>query len=161
MSKPRPIHQTKTNQPNNAGIGRAEILNWFIANHTVGKRFMIEHRPITQLPIPTTTTHTTHIVTIPSYKEITQRVNKRRGSERGDPRVDLCNKGFRVSINVSHLAWMVYTKQVLPPNFEIHHIDENPLNNHPSNLIAVHKLDHLKLHTTRTTTTNDNDNIPF
>ena len=31
----------------------------------------------------------------------------------------------------------------LPDGFQVHHIDENKLNNHPENLIIIHKKDHI------------------
>jgi hypothetical protein len=86
------------------------------------------------------------VITNSCNKELAQRGNKRKGSDIADPRTELQFQNNRVSINISHLSWMDFTRQILPQDFEIHHLDENPLNNHPSNLIAVHKLDHLKLH---------------
>jgi hypothetical protein len=78
--------------------------------------------------------------------ELTQRINNRQRSERGDPRVDVCYDSKKISIHISHLVWMFYTDCVLPEDFEIHHLDENPLNNIYHNIIAVHKKDHLKIH---------------
>ena len=79
-------------------------------------------------------------------KELTQRSNKRKRSDRSDHRVDICHQMIKKSINVSHLIWMYHTRMPVPPGFEIHHIDENPENNNFNNLVAVHCLDHLKLH---------------
>lgn len=79
-------------------------------------------------------------------KRLTQRLNTRRGSERGDARVDLWHNNWRRSCHVSTLVWMVNTGRVIPDGFEIHHLDENPENNSFPNLVAVHSLDHLKLH---------------
>lgn len=87
--------------------------------------------------------------------ELVQRINKRKGSQRGDPRVDLFYKGKRKSCNVSQLVWMEATGQVIPPGYEIHHQDENPLNNEWDNLICIHSLDHHKLHNANT------EEIPF
>lgn len=81
-----------------------------------------------------------------SGRKLTQRINKRRRCEHGDPRVDLVYGGKRTSIHVSHLIWMWNTGVVIPDGFEIHHRDEDPLNNAWSNLIAVHPMDHGKLH---------------
>lgn len=45
------------------------------------------------------------------------------------------------------LIWEKYNKKVIGKNEHIHHIDKNPLNNHPSNLQAIdkkkHRSDHL------------------
>lgn len=79
-------------------------------------------------------------------RKLKQRINKRRRCEHGDPRVDLCYKGKRISIHVSHLVWMSNTDCVLPDGFQVHHRDEDPTNNNFENLIAVHPLDHTKLH---------------
>lgn len=79
-------------------------------------------------------------------RRLVQRENKRRGCDHGDARVDLKYGGKRRSINVSHLVWMWNTKTVIPDGFEIHHNDEDPTNNNWDNLIAVHSMDHLKLH---------------
>lgn len=79
-------------------------------------------------------------------KNLKQRTNKRQRSERGDPRVDLCHNNTKCSIHISHIVWMVYHNRILPKDFEIHHLDEDPLNNVPENLVAVFKHDHHKLH---------------
>ena len=90
--------------------------------------------------------------------ELTQRINKRKNSERGDPRVDLCHERKRRSCHVSQLTWMQETGQSIPKGFEIHHRDENPLNNSPENLICCHPLDHTKLHSVQTS---GDDYVPF
>lgn len=79
-------------------------------------------------------------------RKLVQRINKRKRSEHGDPRVDLCYDGKRASVHVSHLVWMWHTDSVLPDGFEVHHRDEDPTNNNWDNLLAVHPLDHAKLH---------------
>jgi hypothetical protein len=79
---------------------------------------------------------------------LTQRKNKRRRSISWDPRIDICYRGRNMGINLSQLTWMYHYRQVIPVNFEIHHLDEDSLNNDISNLIAIHKCDHYKLHTT-------------
>ena len=79
-------------------------------------------------------------------RKLAQRINKRKRCTHGDPRVDLCHEGKRTSIHVSHLIWMWNTNCVLPDGFEVHHRDEDPTNNNFDNLIAVHPLDHGKLH---------------
>lgn len=81
-----------------------------------------------------------------SGRKLVQRINKRRRCEHGDPRVDLYYGGKRASVHVSHLIWMWHTNVVLPDGFQVHHRDEDPTNNKFSNLIAVHPLDHTKLH---------------
>ena len=90
-----------------------------------------------------------------SGRELTQRINKRKRCEHGDPRVDLCYGGQRVSVHVSHLIWMWHTDCVLPDGFQVHHRDEDPTNNSFDNLIAVHPLDHEKLHA------NAEEEVPF
>lgn len=79
-------------------------------------------------------------------KILAVRLNKRNRSERGDLRVDLSHENCNFSINISHLAWMVSTGRVIPKDFEIHHIDEDPMNNKPENLVCVYRHDHSKLH---------------
>lgn len=79
-------------------------------------------------------------------REIPQRLNKRKGSNNGDPRVDLYHEAKRKSCHVSQLVWMQSSGVPIPQGFEIHHRDENPLNNQWDNLICVHSLDHIKLH---------------
>ena len=66
---------------------------------------------------------------------LSKTINKRRGSERGDERVDLFYGGKRRTVNISWLVWMKSNGEVLPDGWEIHHIDNDPLNNHPDNLI--------------------------
>lgn len=92
-------------------------------------------------------------------KQLAQRVNLRNRCEHGDARVDLFHNRKRRSCHVSQLVWMVTTWQPIPPNFEIHHRDEDCNNNEPGNLICVHRLDHPKLH--GEAPTNDEDEIPF
>lgn len=79
-------------------------------------------------------------------KELTQRINNRKGMETGDPRVDICHEKLKVSMHVSQLVWMYFSNSVIPHNFEIHHIDENILNNSYDNLLCLHYADHRKFH---------------
>ena len=79
-------------------------------------------------------------------RKLAQRINRRRRMETGDPRVDLCFAGKRRSMHVSQVVWIAHTKQPIPAGFEIHHNDEDIMNNCFSNLICVHSLDHCKLH---------------
>jgi hypothetical protein len=81
-----------------------------------------------------------------SGRQLVQRINKRKGCEHGDPRVDLCYCNKRASINVSQLVWMWNTKSVVPDRFEIHHRNEDPTDNDFNNLLALHPIDHGKLH---------------
>lgn len=81
-----------------------------------------------------------------SGRQLAQRINKRRRCEHGDPRVDLIYGGKRVSMHVSQLVWMWGTNSVIPDGYEIHHRDEDCMNNSFDNLIAVHPIDHAKLH---------------
>lgn len=90
-------------------------------------------------------------------KTLARHINKRRRSERGDYRVDLFYKGLHRGVLISHLVWMYNTNQILPENFQIHHIDNDPMNNEFSNLICVHPLDHVKLHASSI----DDDDVPF
>lgn len=52
----------------------------------------------------------------------------------------------RRAIGVHVLCWMAGMMMVVPPNFEVHHVDECPKHNAFENLIAVHEIDHRKLH---------------
>lgn len=60
--------------------------------------------------------------------------------------VRLFDHQYSSSIGVGRLVWMSVTKEVIPNNWEIHHIDQNPLNNSWGNLQCLHPLDHQKLH---------------
>jgi len=79
-------------------------------------------------------------------RKLVQRINKRKRCEHGDPRVDLYYGGKRASVHVSHLIWMWNTGVVIPEGWQVHHKDEDPTNNNWTNLIAVHPIDHEKLH---------------
>lgn len=83
------------------------------------------------------------------------RLNKRNRSDRCDLRVDLCHQNCIYSINISHIAWMVYRGTTIPKDFEIHHVDEDPMNNTPENLVCIYKHDHCKLHPSET------EEVPF
>lgn len=84
--------------------------------------------------------------TKPTYVVLKQRLNKRKNSDRGDMRVDLCHETLKRSINVSHLVWMSVTGRAIPKGWEIHHIDDDPLNNTWENLVCLFPDDHLKFH---------------
>jgi len=49
-------------------------------------------------------------------------------------------------IPLAWVVWMAATRCPIPPDFEVHHCDEDPLNNSFTNLVCIHKNDHLKLH---------------
>lgn len=87
-----------------------------------------------------------YITVIKNNKVLKQRINSRNRMEKGDPRVDICFEKRKLSINISHLVWMHRCNQTIPIDFEMHHIDENPLNNLFCNLLCIHKIDHHKLH---------------
>jgi hypothetical protein len=91
-----------------------------------------------------------------SYKVLSQRINRRRGSRRGDARVDIRFKNLRRSMTVSRLVWMSNTGVLIPPGFEIHHRNEDCSDNRWKNLLCVFSLDHMKLHEF-----DDEDDIPF
>ncbi len=77
---------------------------------------------------------------------LAQRINPRNRMKEGDPRVDLFHESVRRSCHVSQLIWMFGADQAIPEGFEIHHRDEDCLNNDFSNLICVCSMDHSKLH---------------
>ncbi len=54
--------------------------------------------------------------------------------------------GHRRTIVRSKLVWMAKERRILPPDWEVHHKDEDRYNDVASNLEAMHKDDHLKLH---------------
>jgi hypothetical protein len=60
----------------------------------------------------------------------------------------------RPAIAVARLLWMSVTLQTIPRNFEIHHKDEVCGMDSWSNLVCLHRLDHLKEHQTT-------EEIPF
>lgn len=55
-------------------------------------------------------------------------------------------RGLRRVVSVAGLVWMVKTSQVIPPGFEIHHLDRDKGNDSWDNIICVCKMDHRKLH---------------
>ena len=42
--------------------------------------------------------------------------------------------------------WKKYYKSVIPKGHEVHHIDGNPENNEPTNLICLPLSEHIKIH---------------
>ena len=63
-------------------------------------------------------------------------------------------EGKRKSVHLSQVIWMAANETMIPSCvigdeqkfWEIHHLDEDPANNHQSNLICVHPRDHVKIH---------------
>lgn len=68
------------------------------------------------------------------------------GNKEGHLFIRLYFGGKRKTIAVSRLVWMAVTLCPIPPEFEIHHRDEQPDNNNWRNLLCYHKLDHRKIH---------------
>lgn len=93
-------------------------------------------------------------------KPLTQYISTRNRMEGGDPRVHLRYQNKRISVHVSQLTWMSTTMDVIPPDFQIHHIDGDPLNNSYDNLVCIHKDDHIKLHR-KLGDIPDDEEIPF
>ena len=60
----------------------------------------------------------------------------------------LFRNGRRRTIVRSKLVYLAGTKKLIPENYQIHHIDENRLNDAFDNLKALHKDDHAALHLT-------------
>lgn len=80
-------------------------------------------------------------------REIVARRNTRkRCSYDGYDRVDLYHEGKKRSIHVSQVVWIDQHNRPIPEGFEIHHLDKDPDNNAPENLVAVSDPDHRKLH---------------
>lgn len=65
---------------------------------------------------------------------------------RGALHVRIWFGGRRRMCPVAALVWMVGANDVVPPNYEVHHRDENILNNSWENLVCLHKSDHHKIH---------------
>ena len=64
----------------------------------------------------------------------------------GDERVSINHQGMKRDVNVSQLVWMSNTDSVIPPDYEIHHIDGDIHNNTWENLLCLHQYDHRKFH---------------
>lgn len=52
-------------------------------------------------------------------------------------------------------------KFYLKPELEVHHIDENKLNNQPENLLILTKSEHIKLHNKKSPVLRDKDTGKF
>ena len=61
--------------------------------------------------------------------------------------------GRQLSVGVHRLVWMAATRHTIPSDFEVHHRDQDTLNNDFENLLCVHKYDHRKLH--------EDEEVPF
>lgn len=61
-------------------------------------------------------------------------------------RFEIRSKGKKRSILRSRLVYLAGTGKPIPDGFEIHHIDGNRYNDSFSNLVAVSRVDHSKLH---------------
>ena len=59
------------------------------------------------------------------------------------------NGNERRGIAVHRLCWMAATDSLIPSGWEIHHRDQNPLNNSWFNLLCLHPEDHKKVHATK------------
>ncbi len=58
-----------------------------------------------------------------------------------------CNNGKRSALLVHRLVWQ-YSNGPIPEDFDVHHLDENTLNNNINNLLALDKRRHRSLHKT-------------
>ena len=58
----------------------------------------------------------------------------------------LRRNGRRRTIRRAKLVWLSGARRLIPDGFEIHHKDENRLNDEWSNLICIYGDDHRKLH---------------
>lgn len=64
--------------------------------------------------------------------------------------VKLFWKGKCRGISVARLIWIVTMECSPPEGWEVHHLDKNPDNNDPNNLICLHPKDHKKFHLSET-----------
>lgn len=76
-------------------------------------------------------------------KELTKNL---AGSKGERFRVELRFEGKKRTLLVSRLVYMAETMRVIPDGSEIHHLDGDRFNDHPSNLIALTANDHYKFH---------------
>jgi len=53
---------------------------------------------------------------------------------------------YVISIGLHRVSWMARHDQLIPPGFEIHHIDLDRENNDADNLVALAPFDHRKFH---------------
>lgn len=59
--------------------------------------------------------------------------------------VELCKNGKVQNLRLHRFIYELFIGEI-PEGYVVHHIDENPLNNNPSNLIAMPEKDHLRFH---------------
>ena len=68
-------------------------------------------------------------------------------NETGHLLVSLALKGRRCStVKLHQAAFMLYHNRPIGEGMIIHHIDGNPLNNHPSNLVELTHSQHRRIH---------------
>lgn len=65
---------------------------------------------------------------------------------KGDGRIRAYIKSMKCVVSYPKLLMAVHLGRDLDDDEEVHHIDENPLNNDLSNLIVLPKSEHAKLH---------------
>lgn len=63
---------------------------------------------------------------------------------------------YRKGISVSRVIWIKGSGCLIPEGWEIHHINENPLDNRFENLCCLHPIDHKKRHQAQ-----EQENAPF
>lgn len=67
----------------------------------------------------------------------------------------------RRGVSLAKAIWMYSRQSAVPPDFEIHHVDLNPLNDNWRNLVALHKLDHNQLHLLLNADSVVEEEVPF
>ena len=65
---------------------------------------------------------------------------------KGDGRIRAYIKSMKCVVSYPKLLMAVHLGRDLDDDEEVHHIDENPLNNDLSNLVVMPKSEHVKLH---------------
>ena len=68
------------------------------------------------------------------------------GNAEGHQYLRVYHAGKCKALAVHRAIWMHVTGVPIPPDFEIHHRDEDNQNNAWENLLCVHRLDHQKIH---------------
>lgn len=81
-----------------------------------------------------------------SGKQLRVRYNTGRQGSRAA--VEICHDTGKRTIHLHRLVYLAGTQALIPDGFEVHHVDEDHLNNAFSNLVAVSEDDHKKLHGT-------------
>ncbi len=80
------------------------------------------------------------------------------GNAEGHLFIRLYSEPKHRAMPVSHVVWMFGTRVPLPDGWQVHHRDKDVQNNSFDNLIAVHPIDHRKLHAGELV---DEEPIPF